>query len=170
MAITQCSCLFSPSSPFNLTTLIAKTCEDQAKHRTLLLFIRVRNLTNAASTYAKTANVDEIHLLFWTCLGAPQQVTGPPGVDSVWHGMASCSAHGTVGQLDPLDPFDGLPHPRKAQASRPEIAQIAVWTPPSHPGPSFTKNIIFRETVYAYYAYMITYIYIWYITIDTSII
>ena len=101
MAITQCSCLFSPSSPFNLTTLIAKTCEDQAKHRTLLLFIRVRNLTNAASTYAKTANVDEIHLLFGTCIGAPQQVTGPPGVDSVWHGMASCSAHGTVGQLDP---------------------------------------------------------------------
>ena len=101
VAITQCNCLFSPSSPFNLTTLIAKTCEDQTKHRTLLLFIRVRNLTNAASTYAKTADVHEIHLLFGTCIGAPQEVTGPPGVDSVWHGMASCSAHGTVGQLDP---------------------------------------------------------------------
>ena len=101
--------------------------------------------------------------------GTPTSYRAPRGRFSLaWHGVLQCSWYswptGSLGSIR------WAPTPSESPG-------IQAWNRADccghhHPIPALVsqKNIIFRETVYAYYAYMIIYIYIRYITIDTSII
>ena len=69
--------------------------------------------------------------------GTPTSYRAPRGRFSLaWHGVLQCSWYSWP-TGSPRDPFDGLPHPRKAQASRPEITQIAGH---HHPIPALVSQ------------------------------
>ena len=139
MAITQCNCLsFLPSSPFNRhkhwspkpvktkpnTGLFSSSSGSEIWPMLLPPMPKLQMSTNPSALLNMS----------W---GTPTSYRAPRGRFSLaWHGVLQCSWYSWP-TGSPRDPFDGLPHPRKAQASRPEITQIAGH---HHPIPALVSQ------------------------------